>query len=312
MMKNSNFSRRTFLKGASLIAAIPLLPEVAAASDSIVYTKSSVSTKVLTCNIRVALPEDNALGFGWQKRKKLCIDVIRKQQPDIICMQEVLREQNEDLKLAFSNYFSFGFDGPEMDKFKEGYHGIAKNPIFFSLKRYELIAASLYWLSETPLIAGSASWDTARARNASWVRLRDKKTGKELRVVNLHLDHKSQPAREKQVEIVLADADQYLADLPQIFTGDFNVSSANEVYKMVIAKGWSDTFKVNPSNVESATTHEFLGDKDPKKNERKKIDFIFTKGGNFKVLGSSIIKDNDNGFYPSDHYFISATIEETS
>jgi endonuclease/exonuclease/phosphatase family metal-dependent hydrolase len=310
-MKQS-FSRRTFLKGASLMAALPLLPEVVAASNLTDNAKASDTIKVLTCNIRVALPEDDALGFGWSKRKKLCTDVIRKQQPDIICMQEVLRVQNDDLKLAFPNYFSFGFEGPEMDKFKEGYHGIAKNPIFFSLKRYELLAAGGYWLSETPLVAGSVSWDTARARNANWVKLKDKKTGKELRVVNVHLDHKSQPAREKQIEIVLNDADQYLVDLPQIFTGDFNVSSANEVYKMVIAKGWSDTFKANPSNVEAATVHEFLGDKDPKKAERKKIDFIFTKGGNFKVLDSKVIKDNDNGFYPSDHYFVSATIEELS
>lgn len=311
-MKTSDFSRRTFLKGAGLLATLPLLPEVVKADCLISDPKANASINVLTCNIRVALPEDDALGFGWEKRKKLCVEVIRKQQPDIICMQEVLKVQNDDLKLAFSNYFSFGFEGPEMDKFKEGYHGIAKNPVFFSLKRFELLAAGGYWLSETPLIAGSGSWDTARARNANWVRLKDKKTGKELRVVNLHLDHKSQPAREKQVEIVLNDADQYMANLPQIFTGDFNASSENKVYKMVIDKGWLDTFKTNPSNIETATVHVFLGENDPKKKERKKIDFIFTKGGNFKVLDSRIIKDNDNGFYPSDHYFVSATVEDVS
>jgi endonuclease/exonuclease/phosphatase family metal-dependent hydrolase len=307
-MNKSGFSRRTFIKGAGVIAALPLLPGVAMANEFEFNERAEATTKVLTCNIRVALPEDDTAGLGWEKRKKLCIDVIKKQQPDIISMQEVLRVQNDDLKKALASYFSFGFEGPEMDKFKEGYHGIAKNPIFFSLKRYELIAAGGYWLSETPLIAGSASWDTARARNANWVRLKDKKTGQELRVVNLHLDHKSQPAREKQVEIVLNDAEQYLPELHQIFTGDFNVSSKNKVYEMVVAKGWSDTFKAIPSNIESATTHEFLGEKDPKKDIRTKIDFIFTKG-KFKVLESNIIRDNENGFYPSDHYFVSAIIE---
>jgi endonuclease/exonuclease/phosphatase family metal-dependent hydrolase len=308
-MMKLGFSRRIFLKGAGVMAALPLLPEALMANGFVSDFKENSTIKVLTCNIRVALPEDDATGFGWDKRKKLCADVIRKQQPDIISMQEVLRVQNEDLKKALPGYFSFGFEGPEMDKFKEGYHGIAKNPIFFSLKRYELMAAGGYWLSETPLVAGSESWDTARARNANWVRLKDKKTGKELRVVNLHLDHKSQPAREKQVEIVLSDADQYLPDLPQIFTGDFNVSSQNKVYELVIAKGWSDTFKAIPSNLETATVHEFLGENDPKKDTKKKIDFIFTKG-NFKVLAANIIKDNENGFYPSDHYFVSAIIEE--
>jgi endonuclease/exonuclease/phosphatase family metal-dependent hydrolase len=308
-MKKSGFSRRNFLKGAGVLVALPLLPEVAIANSFEPNTRAANTIKVLTCNIRVALPEDDTAGFGWEKRKKLCASVIRKQQPDIFCLQEVLRVQNEDLKKEFTDYFSFGFEGPEMDKFKEGYHGIAKNPIFFSLKRYELMAASGYWLSETPLIAGSASWDTARARNANWVRIKDKKTGKELRIVNLHLDHKSQPAREKQVGIVLDDADQYLPELPQIFTGDFNVSSQNKVYELVVARGWSDTFKAISSNTETATVHEFLGENDPKKDIRKKIDFIFTKG-NFKVLESKIIKDNENGFYPSDHYFVSATLDQ--
>jgi exonuclease III len=86
----------------------------------------SSSVKVLTCNIRVALPEDDTAGVGWESRKKLCAAVIRKQQPDIVCMQEVLGVQNQDLKKALPDYFSFGFEGPEMDKFAEGYHGIAK------------------------------------------------------------------------------------------------------------------------------------------------------------------------------------------
>ena len=307
-MKKTGLSRRFFLKGAGVIAAMPFLPQVTLADELAYSTPGNASVKVLTCNIRVALPEDDAAGVGWASRRKLCVEVIRKQKADIICMQEVLGVQNEDLKKDLPGYFSFGFEGPEMDKFAEGYHGIAKNPVFFSLKRYELISAGGYWLSETPLVAGSLSWDTARARNANWVRLKDKKTGKQLRVVNLHLDHKSQPAREKQVEIVLDDADQYLPALPQIFTGDFNVSSANKVYQMVVSRGWSDTFKAIAGNVEAATTHEFLGEKDPKKDSRKKIDFIFTKG-DFKVLESEIIRDNDKGIYPSDHYFVSAVIE---
>lgn len=307
MMKKTDSSRRFFLKGAGLIAAIPFIPKHLMALEPVPVLSGS-SVKVLTCNIRVALAEDDAAGFGWESRKKLCAEVIGRQRPDIVCMQEVLGIQNHDLKKALPDYFSFGFEGPEMDKFAEGYHGIAKNPIFFSLKRYELVSAGGYWLSETPLVAGSLSWDTARARNANWVRLRDKKTGRQIRVVNLHLDHKSQPAREKQVEIVLNDSDQYLADLPQIFTGDFNASSENKVYEMVVSRGWSDTFKAITSNVEAATVHEFLGEKDPKKDSRKKIDFIFTKG-DFKVLESTIIKDHNHGVYPSDHYFVSATIE---
>ena len=51
-------------------------------------------------------------------------------------MQDVLTDQNQDLKNALPEYFSFGFEGPEIDKYKDDYHGIAKNPIFFLEKRY--------------------------------------------------------------------------------------------------------------------------------------------------------------------------------
>ncbi|MCH5686766.1 hypothetical protein LWM68_22405 [Niabella sp. W65] len=52
------------------------------------------------------------------------------------------------------------------------------------------------------MIAGSKSWETARARHANWVRLKERKTGKELRIVNLHLDHISDEAKLQQARMV--------------------------------------------------------------------------------------------------------------
>jgi endonuclease/exonuclease/phosphatase family metal-dependent hydrolase len=302
-------NRRTFLKGIGLAASAPLLAKSALASEAFdLAAKAPNAYKILTCNIRVALPEDEAAGFGWNSRKDICANVMRRQHADIICMQEVLREQNEDLKKALPQYFSFGFEGPEMDEFKEGYHLIAKNPIFFSTKRFELLSAGGYWLSETPLVAGSKSWDTARARNANWIRIKDKKSGRQIRVSNLHLDHVNQTAREKQIKLVLDDAAQYQPDLHQILTGDLNASAANTVYKMVKAAGWKDTYTDVHGDAEPGfTVHEFQGENYTKKDKGKKIDFIFYKG-DFKTTGAAIIKDNMNGRYPSDHYFVSANV----
>lgn len=305
--ENPGFSRRTFLKGIGIAAATPWLtgPVYAGIAGS---SKNSASHKILTCNIRVALPEDEKAGVGWNVRRDVCIDVMRSQKPDIICMQEVLEVQNEDLKKAFPKYFSYGFEGPEMDAFKEGYHGIAKNPIFFSKARYELVAAGHYWLSETPLIGGSMSWDTARARNASWVRLKDKKSGKQFRVVNLHLDHLSQPAREKQMKVVLGEAAQYQPGFQQILTGDFNASADNPVYSLVKSAGWNDTYTSIHGDAEPGfTVHQFKGEKYEKKDKGKKIDFIFSRG-DIKTISAAILKDHINGRYPSDHYFVSGEV----
>jgi endonuclease/exonuclease/phosphatase family metal-dependent hydrolase len=129
-----------------------------------------------------------------------------------------------------------------------------------------------------------------------------------LRVVNLHLDHVSQPAREKQIKVVLDDAAQYQPELRQILTGDFNASAANQVYKMVKERGWKDTYTDIHGDAEPGfTVHEFQGENYTKKDKGRKIDFIFYKG-DFKSTGAAIIKDNVNGRYPSDHYFVSANV----
>ena len=135
--------------------------------------------RVMICNIRVALSQDDSTGNGWGTRRKICEQVMRKYKADVYCLQEVLEIQYKDLKKDFPDYQVLGFDGPEMDAMPRdgGYYGIGKNLIMYSMQRYELTGAGVYWLSETPLLGGSKSWGTARARHVNWVRLRDRIRG---------------------------------------------------------------------------------------------------------------------------------------
>lgn len=303
-------NRRSFLVHLGAATALPLLSSRLHAEDKTAAPNRSLH-KVLSCNIRVALPEDEARGNGWSTRRDVCIEVIRNQKPDVFCLQEVLREQMHDLQRAFPNFGSFGFEGPEMDARMVGYHGIAKNPIFYSQERYDLVTAGGYWLSETPHIAGSLSWDSARARHVNWVRLRDRKSGRQFRVLSTHLDHVSQRAREEQIKMVLADAAVYAPEFPQILAGDFNASAANNVYNLVIEAGWTDSRMASPEPRDNGnTTHGFLGEKAPKSEAAKKrgpIDFIFTRGP-VSTLEWKIVRDSRDEIYPSDHYFIAAQL----
>ncbi len=306
MKRSETSNRREFFKKVGLLTAMPLLAKLDLQAEQLPAKGNQI--KVLTCNIRVDLEEDAAKGLGWKDRREACLAVIKKQKADLIGFQEVLKGQFLDLKENLKDYFAFGFDGPEMDAFKEGYHGIAKNPILFSKKRFELLAASAYWLSETPLKAGSLSWGSARARNAVFVRLLDKKTNKEIRLTNLHLDHVSNEAKEGQIKVVLEEAAQYQSDFPQILTGDFNVGMDSKVYQDVIAAGWKDSYvQVKGNETLEGTTHGFKGN-DPNRKKSKKIDFIFLNGP-LKAIDTSIIKDSFNGVLPSDHYFVSAVLE---
>lgn len=302
-------SRRGFLQKIGVISLFPLIDCSFLAADNTTAFYKRNNLKILTCNIRVDLLEDEQRGLGWKQRRTSCIEIIKRKKADVICLQEVLRNQFWDLKNALTDFYAIGFDGPEMDKRKEGYHGIAKNPIFYSKKRFELLNAGGYWLSENPLEAASLSWGSARARNASWVRLLDKKTNKELRVINLHLDHIKEEAKLEQVKLVLKESDQYQKDFVQVLTGDFNSPSNSSVIQEVLKMGWIDTFEKNTKHGSlQGTTHSFKADDEERAKKAKKIDYIFIKGA-IRPQSSEIIMDSYKGVYPSDHYFLEAVIE---
>ncbi len=299
--------RKSFFKKVGVFSALPLLKSVDSYAVDLSAKKNGFH--VLTCNIRVALDEDETNGVGWSTRKESCMNVIKAQHPDIIGFQEVLKPQFLDLKDSLKDFQGLNFDGPEMDAHKEGYHGIAKNPIFFSKKRFELIAAGGYWLSATPLVAGSKSWGTARARNVSWVRLYDRVAKKECRFLSLHLDHINNEAKLQQVKLILEESAQYPTDFPQILVGDFNTGTTSKIIQSVLSAGWKDSHvEANGSQKSGPSYHGFKGEDDPKKDTREKIDFIFLKG-RIKTSTATIIKDTYKGVYPSDHYFVGAHLE---
>ena len=204
---------------------------------------------------------------------------------------------------AFSDYVAYGFAGPEMDPYTEGYHFIGKNVIFFSKKRYEFVSSGCYWLSETPLAAGSCSWNTMRARHCNWVRLRDRKSGAEFRVLDIHLDHKSDDARREQMKMIVGECAQYADGFPQIICGDFNSGIENAPVACLRDAGWQEAYEaVHGPGEAGFTYHGFKGPDYRKKNARR-IDFIFVRG-NLQPVAAEILRDKVDGLYPSDHYFL--------
>ena len=253
--------------------------------------------KILTCNIRCFGAQDNE--NNWIHRKDLCIDVIRSRTPDIICFQEMWAQQFADLSPAFPDYSYYGMiDEPT------GQH--PQNSIFYRKDTFSLISAGGYWLSETPHITGSKSWDSNCTRIANWLRLKDNATGTEFRVTNTHLDHISQTARENQARIIVEDSSSYPPDYPQILTGDMNCDVTNKAIDVFKKGEWTDTYgQIHNTENPGLTFHHFKGpDTDCTIG---KMDWIFMRG-KVNTKDAEIITDSVNGKYPSDHYFVSATI----
>lgn len=253
--------------------------------------------KVLSCNIRYSEASDGK--NDWVHRKAFCADVIRAQGADIICFQEMWDDQFSDMTEALPEYKTYAMvDEPT------GHH--PQNCIFYHSDAYTRISAGGYWLSESPHIAGSKSWDSACVRLANWIRLKDRKTGSELRVINTHLDHVSQIAREHQARLIVEDSTAYPEDYPQILTGDMNCDFRNRAIDIFKAGGWIDTYGcVHGTEDPGHTYHEFLG---PQYDSAiGKMDWIFMRG-RMKAIDVEVVTDSINGRFPSDHYFVSATL----
>ena len=270
--------------------------------------KAADEYKIMTCNIRITGLEADApyAERVWENRRDLCVNTILKRKPDFFCLQEVIYDSYAYFKEKCKKYTSYGFAGPEMDPYTEGYHFIGKNVIFFRTDKFEFVGSGCYWLSEDPLISGSMSWETNRARHCNWVRLRDKRTGKEFRILDIHLDHISDAARREQIKIIVRECEQYSKDFPQILCGDFNAGIKSAPIKYIHAQdGWKEMYEdIHGMGEYGYTCHAFLGPNHKSKSNRR-IDFIFHRG-NVQTLSCDVVTDHVGNMYPSDHYFIEA------
>ncbi len=298
--------RRSFLKQLGLAASAAWFGRSALAASDEPRTASSTTHKILTCNVRVDLAEDRAAGDGWADRKELCADVIHAQKADLIGLQEAQAMHLAHLKTRMPEYDSFALSYPTAR-----FH--PANAILYLRSRYELISAGGFWLSESPHVAGSKSWDSAKERFVNWVHLKERSSGKELRYWNTHLDHRGHEARAKGAALIVEASAPFAEDFPQFLTGDMNAGLKHPAIKNFKAGGWVDTYAaLHGPEDPGFTFHGFKGPKAAPTNDageiRSKIDWVFSRGV-VKPVSAEIIRDGRNGRYPSDHYFVSAVVE---
>lgn len=253
--------------------------------------------KVLSCNIRYYGGADGP--NAWDARRDLCIQVIAMRRPDLVCVQECWEEQRRDLLDAFADFDDFGaVDEPV------GRHPV--NTILYRREAFRAVSQGAFWLSKTPHVCGSSAWDSACVRLAVWMRLEEKASGRQLRLVNTHLDHVSQKARENQARVINGEAKAWPEEYPQILCGDMNCDAANKAIDVLRRDGWRDTYAaVHGEGEPGHTFHGFLGPNYD--SDIGKMDWVFCRG-DIEVDAAEIIRDDDGGRLPSDHYFVGADL----
>lgn len=84
--KNNYSSRRSFVKEIRMATLTPLLHPFAPAAANKKH-RQQATHRLLSCNIHVALPEDDEAGVvGWKARKETCIKLMQRYKPEIIIL----------------------------------------------------------------------------------------------------------------------------------------------------------------------------------------------------------------------------------
>lgn len=254
---------------------------------------------VMTFNIRYNTAADSL--NAWPYRKDKVASQILFHEAHIIGVQEALHGQMADLQERLPQYKYAGVgrdDGKEKGEY---------SAIFYDTTRLQALQTKTFWLSETPDVPGSKSWDAAITRIVTWIKFRDRKTKKIFFAFNTHFDHIGQVARRESAKILLQKVKEIAGSTPALVTGDFNAKPSDEPVQVIMDP--TNPLHLTDSRQVSLKPHygpdgTFNGF-GQKEKDNEPIDHIFLKG-KWKVLNHATLSQTWQGRFASDHFAVMA------
>jgi endonuclease/exonuclease/phosphatase family metal-dependent hydrolase len=274
---------------------------------------------VMSFNIRYGTADDGE--NRWTHRRDMLFALLRTENPDLIGVQEALRFQVDEILAAVPGYAAVGVGRDD------GKAAGELSAILFRTARFHAASSGTFWFSDTPEIPGSKSWGNRITRIASWARFVER-DGSAFSHYNLHLDHESQPSREKSTALLLQRITaRPVPSEPVIVTGDFNAGESNPALYVLVGPAaapasaaavpaagapvvppFIDTFRaVHRDEKEVGTFTGFAFGR----TSGEKIDYVLVQPGT-EVLAAAIVRASEGGRYPSDHFPVTARIRLTA
>jgi endonuclease/exonuclease/phosphatase family metal-dependent hydrolase len=262
--------------------------------NSTVWAQSAepVALRVATFNLRFASPNKPN---SWAERRPVMRACIEEMAPDVMGTQEGVYQQLKDIAADLPDYewIGLGRDGGSRGEFMA---------IFYRKARLEPLEYDHFWLSDTPNVIASTNWGNTNRRMTTWVRFRERASGREFYVFNTHLDHALRPAREKGAVLIRQRVQEVATNnLPVLLIGDFNAEPGREKTYDLFLEGnfFADTWRTARTrrNDDLDTFHNFRG----AKKGTFRIDWILTRGPWECDANEVVVFSRDNQF-PSDHH----------
>lgn len=247
-----------------------------------------MNIKLLTYNVQ-----------SWEitdRRIKGIIDLIKRYNPDVICLQEVTQTWFRILRKEFSDTYTFkGRDRLFADK-EALKRDREKNCVLFKKDRFTYLSGRTYWLG--PDIYNPSNFEGSVFKRIFTVaKLLDKKNNKEFLAISTHFDYLKPEVRAQQA-VVLSNYLKKQSE-PILLAGDFNGGREEEGYKFIIEVVDDIGLEFKQDEI---TYHAY------NKFPHEKIDFIF-KSRDVCAKSFKLIKDIYKGLPPSDHYPLLAEVE---
>lgn len=264
---------------------------------------SAQDLNVMTFNIRLNIAWDSL--NAWPYRTDNTASQILFHDVHLLGVQEALHDQIVDLKERLPKFKYVG-GGRDDGKQKGEY-----SAIFYDTTRLQVMQSQTFWLSLTPEVPGSKSWDAAITRIVTWAKFKDRKTGKLFFAFNTHFDHVGKEARRESAKLLLQKVSIIAGKTSSIITGDFNAIPAGEPIQIVMDKT-NPLHLTNAKDISSTAHYGPTGTFNAfksKERDDKPIDYIFLKGKGWKVKKHATISQTWDGRFASDHFAVLATIQ---
>ena len=255
---------------------------------------AGVQIKASSFNIRFDNLDDGYT--SWSNRRLKVVQFLGIESPDIMGLQEVLKNQLDYINKRLSDYDYVGVgrdDGIAAGEF---------TPIFYRRDRFKLLDSGTFWLSETP-DHPSKGWDAQLNRICTYAFVKDKQTGKAIHFYNTHFSHVGHLARKNSAKLIMNYIDSLSKDVQVILTGDLNAEPDSETYKEIIDNGMKDSYKSDLVFGPVGTYNGF----DIFDRHDRRIDYIFSRGFDSKKYYTSNVLVNNN--FLSDHFPVITVLE---
>ena len=258
--------------------------------------------KVMSFNMRYDNPRDSP--NHWLNRKDLIASQILFHEADLVGTQEMLDHQVKDLEKLMPAYRYAGA-GRDDGKQKGEYSGI-----LYQHETIELMNHNHFWLSLTPAIPGSKSWDAAFTRMVTWALFKHRSSGKTFYHFNTHFDHMGKEARKQSAMLLLQKINEIAGNTAVVVTGDFNAHPDDEPIQIIFDKAnplsLTDTKELSASlHYGPRGTFNAFG---PKETDNTPIDYIMVKG-KWLVQKHATISQTWEGRFASDHFAVFALLQ---